>query len=228
MMSDKLTMLRGKVNEACKRAKRDPQEIKIVLVTKQIDSKLIEEAYRLGVRDFGENRVQEWQDKKDALARDIDWHLIGHLQTNKTKYWVGETKLVHSLDSEHLALAIETEAGKRNIQVDCLLQVNISGEETKFGIAPQKLSELAKVVSNLSHIRIKGLMTIGPNTEDLKEIRGAFKKLRELSDEMKVKFSGQDWRYLSMGMSSDFEIAIEEGSNLIRIGTAVFGEREKK
>ena len=161
------------------------------------------------------------------LPKDIDWHLIGHLQTNKTKYWVGKTKLVHSVDSERLLESIETEAAKQNIKVDLLLEVNVSQEASKFGVLPDALTGLVEKAVSLPHICIKGLMAMGPLTEDKSKTRAAFKKLRELQQEMKKKFQNQNWETLSMGMSSDFEIAIEEGSNLIRIGTAVFGERMK-
>ena len=227
MVQDKLDLVRLRIEKACLRSKRTPDEVKVVLVTKQVDPSLIKEAYEAGIRDFGENRVQDWLGKKDELPADIKWHLIGHLQTNKTKDWIGQTELVHSVDSERLAETIEAEAAKQNVKVDCLLQVNTSGEQSKFGVAPEGLAKLVGKVSELSHLQLKGLMTIGPFTEDMSKVRLAFKKLRELFLEMKKKFPAQDWKTLSMGMSSDFEVAIEEGSTLVRIGTAVFGARKK-
>ena len=228
MIQDNWSRLRSQIKEACKRSSRDIQEIQLVLVTKQVALDLIEEAYQLGVRDFGENRVQEWLDKKDQLPDDIRWHLIGHLQTNKVRYCIGKPVLIHSLDSLKLASEIEKEAQKKNTQVDCLIQVNTSGEATKHGVSPEGLERLVFEMQNLAYVRIQGLMTMGPLSEDQALVRSAFRKLKYLRDEMKKEFPALDWKYLSMGMSSDFQLAIEEGANLLRIGTAVFGERVKQ
>lgn len=203
------------------------QGVMLILVTKQVPVEAIMEAYQLGHRDFGENKVQEWLDKKEKLPKDIRWHLIGHLQTNKVKSVVGETELIHSVDSEKLAAAIDAEAKKKNLKVNCLIQVNTSGEQSKFGVSANELYHLAEFVSGCSHLVIKGLMTIGPLTEDKEKLRSSFQKLRELRDEMKNQFPSIHWNELSMGMSSDFEIAAEEGSTMVRVGTAVFGERKK-
>ena len=183
---------------------------------------VIWDAYRLGCRDFGENRVQEWLEKKNKLPDDIRWHMIGHLQTNKVKDCAGEAALIHSVDSVKLAQAIEKAAAAKNQIVDCLVQVNTSGEASKFGVAPGEAEKLVEAV--FPHLKLKGLMTIGPLTDDATKTRASFRLLKELFEKIK-KVSKPDFTILSMGMSSDFEIAIEEGANLIRIGTAVFGAR---
>ncbi len=216
------------MERACERSKRNSRDIQLILVTKQVSVQAIEEAYQLGIRDFGENRIQEWLDKKNQLPKDIRWHLIGHLQTNKVRFCVGEFELIHSVDSKKLALAIDREGKARKIRAKCLIQVNTSGEATKSGIEPNQLRELVLEISRCSHIQIQGLMTIGPLTEDPSKTRASFQTLHHLYGEMRDTFPKEDWRYLSMGMSSDFEIAIEEGANLLRIGTAVFGERAAK
>ncbi len=207
--------------------------IQLVLVSKTVPAERVHEAYDTGVRDFGENRVQELLQKKDALPADARWHLIGHLQTNKVKQVLGKTVLIHSLDRPELAEEIERQARLKGIpQVDCLVQVNSSGEKTKYGL---ELENVADFVSFLvpskveglkpGAIRLRGLMTIGPLTEDAGLVREAFRKTRKLQENLKQKFPSVDWSLLSMGMSGDYKIAIEEGSTLVRIGTAVFGER---
>ncbi len=228
MIAKNLETLREKIEAARARSGRSAQDIQLVLVTKTIPAEVISEAYKLGCRDFGENRVQEWREKSRALPNDIRWHLIGHLQTNKVKYCVGARHaspvLIHSVDSLKLANTINKEAARKDQIVDCLIQVNTSGEDTKFGVAPNEAEKLAEAVLNLPQLALKGLMTIGPLTDDATKTRASFKMLRELFEKIK-KTAKPDFKILSMGMSSDFEIAIEEGSNLIRIGTAVFGAR---
>ena len=178
----------------------------------------MEEAFEAGARDFGENRVQELRGKKPGLSPEIRWHFVGHLQTNKVKFILGEVTLLHSLDRMELAREIEKQAEKRDLAIDALLQVNTTGEPTKSGCAPEEVEETLEKMSGLSRIRIRGLMTIGPLSQDERLIRKSFEVLRKLRDRTTLQ-------ELSMGMSSDFEIAVEEGSTLVRIGTAVFGER---
>lgn len=198
-----------------------------MLVTKTVEPARILEAYGSGERDFGENRVQEWQEKKAVLPQDIRWHLIGHLQTNKVKYVVGQVSLIHSLDRIELADAIEKQAKTKGIlEVPCLIQVNMSGEESKFGLDLVKVEDFLKQMPLRPSIKICGLMVIGPLTEDAGKIRECFQKARELQERLKKEFPQCDWAVLSMGMSSDYKIAIEEGSTLLRIGTLVFGERK--
>jgi pyridoxal phosphate enzyme (YggS family) len=218
--------LRASIRETALQAGRDPAAVRLILVTKTVSTDRILEAYQTGERDFGENRVQEWQEKKDALPRDIRWHLIGHLQTNKVKHVIGQIALIHSLDRLELADAIEKQAKAKGIaEVPCLVQVNMSGEESKFGLDPARVEEFVMQVLSRPSVKIQGLMSIGPLTEDAEKIRECFRKTRELRDDLKTKFPHCIWDSLSMGMSDDFRIAIEEGSNMLRVGSLVFGKR---
>ncbi len=198
-----------------------------VLVAKNVPANRIQEAFDLGCRDFGENRVQEFLGKRGALPRDIHWHFVGHLQTNKVKSLLGEIELLHSLDRMELAGEIEKQAEKRNFTVKALLQVNTSGEATKSGFEPDQTEEVLSALKESRRIKIEGLMTIGPLTEDQETIRASFRKLRLLRDRLRERFPEMPLKELSMGMSLDFEIAIEEGATLLRIGTAVFGARQE-
>ena len=221
--------LRASICKTALQAGRDPEDVRLILVTKTVSTERVLEAYQTGERDFGENRVQEWQEKKDALPRDIRWHLIGHLQTNKVKHVIGQIALIHSLDRLELADAIEKQAKAKGIpEVPCLVQVNMSGEESKFGLDPAKVEEFVRQVLSRSSVKVQGLMSIGPLTEDAGKIRECFRKTRELRDDLKMKFPACAWDSLSMGMSADYRIAIEEGSNMLRIGSLVFPRDVKK
>ena len=205
--------------------KKAAGKTQIVLVTKTVPAEKIQEALACGMRDFGENRVQELLEKQALLPADIRWHMTGHLQTNKVKQVVGRVALIHSLDSLELAEEIERQAGLQNIKsVPCLIQVNSSGEVSKSGLKPEAVEKFAGDLKTKA-IEIQGLMTIGPLTEDAGKIRQAFRAVRELQQSLRKKFPGKNWDTLSMGMSSDYKIAIEEGSTMIRVGTAVFGPR---
>lgn len=200
----------------------------LVAVTKTVPAEKIMEAYREGVRDFGENRVQELLEKMPHLPGDIRWHLIGHLQTNKVKYVLGKTALIHSLDRIELADEIIKTARKKKIQeVSCLIQVNSSGEETKFGFAPGQVMDFVKRLPADTPLKIKGLMTIGPLTDDKEVIRECFRATRILRDDLIKAFPRHSWQILSMGMSGDYAEALAEGSNCVRIGSLIFGERPK-
>ena len=274
-MRKNLRRVQGRIREACRRAGRDPSEVTLVLVTKNVPVEKIREAYESGARDFGENRVQELCSKQPGLPSDIRWHFVGHLQTNKVKSILGGVHLLHSLDRPALAEEIQKQAEQKNLVVDALVQVNTSGESTKAGFTPEEIVGAAlggrpeleqshsigqpqgvaptlEKLMQFNRIRIRGLMTIGPTPvgaalrgrpepnadvphlgrphrgaptfED--SIRGCFRNLRLLRDGLQKKFSLENFFHLSMGMSSDFEIAIEEGATLVRIGTAVFGERK--
>ena len=215
--------LKRSVQKTARAAGRDPESIRLVLVSKTIDPSRILEAYQAGERDFGENRVQEWQEKKSALPSDVRWHLIGHLQTNKVKYVVGEVALIHSLDRLELADAIEKQARAKGLaEIPCLVQVNMSGEESKFGLDPEKVADFIKQMPGRPSISLRGLMTIGPLTEDSVKIRECFHKTRGLLKDLKKNFPHYHWDILSMGMSADYRIAIEEGANMLRIGSLVF------
>ncbi|MFA5160088.1 MAG: YggS family pyridoxal phosphate-dependent enzyme [Candidatus Omnitrophota bacterium] len=221
--------LRDSIYKTALHAGRDPESVRLVLVTKTVEPQLVLEAYQTGERDFGENRVQEWQEKKDTLPQDIRWHLIGHLQTNKVKYVIGRIALIHSLDRLELADAIEKQAkAKRIAEVPCLVQVNMSGEESKFGLDPSKIVDFVRQMPLRSSIRIRGLMCIGPLTENEEKIRECFQKTRALQEDLEKKFPQYDWDTLSMGMSADYKIAIEEGANMLRIGSLVFPRDVKK
>ena len=221
--------LRDSIRKTALQAGRDPEGVRLVIVTKTVEPLRVLEAYQTGERDFGENRVQEWQEKKEALPRDICWHLIGHLQTNKVKYVIGQVALIHSLDRIELADAIEKQAKAKGIvEVPCLVQVNMSGEESKFGLDPSLVEDFARQMLLRPSIGIRGLMSIGPLTKDEGKIRECFRKTRELRDGLKIKFPQYTWDILSMGMSADYRIAIEEGANMLRIGSLVFPRDIKK
>lgn len=194
-------------------------------VTKNVPVERIQEAFDAGARDFGENRVQEWLEKKPRLPQEIRWHFVGRLQTNKVKYLLAEepAPFLHSLDRIELAEEIEKQAEKRNVRLDALIQVNTSGEATKAGFAPEAVEKTLESMKRFNRIRIRGLMTLGPLTEEEERIRAGFRQLRELRDEFRKK--DPEMIHLSMGMSSDFEIAVEEGATLVRLGAALFGER---
>ena len=201
-------------------------DVLLVAVTKTRSAAEINEAIEAGITDIGENKVQEIQDKFD-LVKPVRWHMIGHLQTNKVKYIIDKVSLIHSVDSLHLAEEIDRRAGAAGHNMDILIQVNAAMEESKFGISAEETGRMIEtVLEKCENIRIRGLMSIAPYAEDPEEIRVYFRQVKELYDRY-AAFSHEraDFRYLSMGMSNDFEVAIEEGANLIRVGTAIFGHR---
>ncbi len=203
------------------------QDVCLVAVSKTHPIDMILEAYELGIRDFGENKVQELLSKIDVLPSDIRWHLIGHLQTNKVKYIVDKVYLIHSVDSYKLAVEIDKQAKKKNVVVNILVQVNISGEETKFGIEKEKTIDLIRKISLLENIKILGLMTIAPSTENAENCRGIFNSLYDLSiDILRQNIDNINMLMLSMGMSNDYLVAINEGANFVRVGTDIFGKRD--
>lgn len=216
----------SRVREAAKRSGRDPGEIKVIAVSKTVTAERVKTAFDAGLTDFGENRVQELCEKTDKLDIGCNWHLIGHLQTNKVKYIADRVGMIHSLDSLELAGEIQKRAQKAGRRMDVLVQVNVAGEESKFGIKPEETLNFVKAAAKMENIRIKGLMTIAPMAENPENIRWVFANLRKLLiDIRKENIDNIDMDYLSMGMSNDFEVAIEEGSNMVRIGTALFGKR---
>ncbi len=223
--AENLKLLKNDIFEVCKRVGRNVDEIKLIAVSKTFPVEDILTVFNAGQIDFGENKPQEMKEKYDELSyKNIRWHMIGHLQTNKVKYIADYVYLIHSVDSEKLAEEIQRQAEKRNKVLDILVQVNTSDEMQKSGVDPDKTENLCRYVSGLSNVRLCGLMTIGKFTDDKNIIRGNFKDLKNLYDELKTSFP--DFKYLSMGMTSDYEIAIEEGANLLRIGSAIFGKRE--
>lgn len=216
-LKNNLETVHKKIEDACLRANRNPKEVTLVCVSKTIDAETISEAYSLGEKVFGENRPQELRDKLDKVAG-ANWHLIGHLQSNKVKYVVGKAALIHSVDSLNIASAINEQAGKLKVMQDILLEVNISGEESKYGLTTEEIPNIIKEIGMLSNIRFKGFMTMAPLGAPESEIRSIFKKAKALFDSHKKDGA----TILSMGMSNDFEIAIEEGATLVRVGRAVF------
>ena len=215
-----------KVKEACRRAGRSRDEVTLIAVSKTKPMSMIEELLPLGVVDFGENKVQELTAKEEALPSHIRWHMIGHLQRNKVKYIVDKAFLIHSVDSLRLAEAISQEAGKKNVTANILIEVNVAGEDSKFGVRPEETAALAESISKLPNISVKGLMTIAPFVENAEENREVFRNLRKLSvDIEEKKFNNVTMAVLSMGMTGDYEVAIEEGATMVRVGTGIFGER---
>lgn len=202
-----------------------PEQVTLIAVTKTHSPEIIIEAYNAGHKIFGENKVQELASKYKTLPKDIQWHLIGHLQTNKVKYIAPFVELIHSVDSFKLLKEIDKQAAKNNRIINCLLQIYIAKEETKFGLSYEEAEELvnSNEFKNLHHIRIVGLMGMASNTNDLNVVRSEFKSLNTFFSELKTR--NPKLETLSMGMSSDYKIAIEEGSNMIRVGSAIFGRR---
>ncbi len=215
-----------KVKNACQRAGRKREEVTLIAVSKTKPVSMIEELLPLGVRDFGENKVQELTAKEEVLPKDIRWHMIGHLQRNKVKYIIDRACMIHSVDSLRLAREISKEAVKHELDVPVLIEVNVAGEESKFGVSVEETPSLVQEVSKLPGIQVKGLMTIAPYVEDPEENREIFRNLRKLSVDISGKnFDNVTMNVLSMGMTGDYEVAIEEGATHVRVGTGIFGER---
>ena len=226
MVKENLKEVEEKITAACERAGRDRNEVTLIAVSKTKPMEMIEEAYSAGKRDFGENKAREMKEKHDALPDDIKWHFIGHLQTNKVKYVVGRATLIHSVDSLHLAEAIEKESEKKNLVSDILIEVNVACEESKFGLKTDEVEKLVRDVAKLPHLRVKGLMTIAPFVENAEENRNIFRELKALSVDIAAKnIDNISMDILSMGMTGDYEVAVEEGATLVRVGTGIFGER---
>jgi len=225
IVKENLEKLNTRIKEIASRVDRNPDDIKLIAVTKTATIDQIKEAISAGVKMIGENKVQEAQKKYQIFANDnIEWHLVGHLQTNKVKFAVEMFDLIHSVDSLKLAKEID----KRSIQfektTDILIEVNVSGEKTKYGIRPEELEYFLKGINEFSGIRIRGLMTIAPIVMNKEEVRPYFSKLRELTEKINaMAIKNVRLNYLSMGMTDDYEIAIEEGANMIRIGRGIFG-----
>lgn len=227
MLTENLHDVEKRVNEACIRAGRDPKEVTLIAVSKTKPVAMLEEIYAAGMRQFGENKVQELTSKEEVMPKDINWHMIGHLQTNKIKYIVDKVALIHSVDSVKLAAAIDKEAKKKNVICDVLLEVNIAEEESKFGFTAEDVIPALDELKEFTNIRIRGLMTIAPFVENPEDNRPVFSALRKLSVDIAEKnIDNISVEILSMGMTNDFEVAIEEGATMVRVGTAIFGERQ--
>lgn len=226
MVKENLIKVRENIAKACERAGRDPGEVTLISVSKTKPIPMLEEAYAGGSRDFGENKVQEINDKYPQLPDDIRWHMIGHLQRNKVKYIIDKAALIHSVDSLRLAQEISSQAEKKQVDVDILVEVNIAGEESKFGIPREETLQLVEEISHLPHIHVKGLMTIAPFVADPEDNRKYFREIRKLSVDIAEKnIDNVSMSVLSMGMTGDYMVAIEEGATMVRVGTGIFGER---
>ncbi|MBQ9632189.1 MAG: YggS family pyridoxal phosphate-dependent enzyme [Lachnospiraceae bacterium] len=226
MIKESLEQVQKKIRAACERAGRNPKEVTLIAVSKTKPNEILMEAYDEGVRIFGENKVQELVQKMDTLPKDIEWHMIGHLQRNKVKYIAGRVALIHSVDSYRLAEEINIQALKRGIIIPILVEVNISEEKSKFGVYQEDVRELIRQISELGGVEVRGLMTIAPYVVDPEENRPIFHKIKELAiDIEREKLDNVNMLVLSMGMTNDYEVAIEEGATMVRVGTAIFGER---
>lgn len=226
MLQKNLAEVEANIVAACERAGRSREEVTLIAVSKTKPVSMLQEVYDMGVRNFGENKVQEMCDKIEVLPHDIKWHMIGHLQTNKVKYIVGKTALIHSVDSLKLAEEIQKQAVKKDVYVPILVEVNIAGEESKFGISKEETMELVRQISSLDHLQIKGLMTIAPFVENAEDNRLYFRGIRQLSvDIANQNIDNVSMDILSMGMTGDYAVAIEEGATMVRVGTGIFGAR---
>ncbi len=221
-----LENVQNNINNACKRANRNSNEVTLIAVSKTKPVEMLQEAYDAGIRDFGENKVQEIMDKYENLPSDIRWHMIGHLQRNKVKYIIDKVVMIHSVDSLRLAEEISKQAVKHQLIMPILVELNIGDEDTKFGASSEDAISLVRQISMLPGIQIKGLMTVAPFVENPEENRHYFKAMKHLSvDIMKENIDNVCMDILSMGMTGDYEVAIEEGAAMVRVGTGIFGER---
>lgn len=228
MIQEQLKNVREHIGKACERSLRNPEEVTLIAVSKTKPVEQLLEAYGCGARDFGENKVQEILYKQPLLPEDARFHMIGHLQTNKVKQVIGKTVLIHSVDSLRLAEQIEAEAAKLNQTVDILLEVNVAREESKYGFYLEETESALRTIGGFSHIKVRGLMTIAPFVVNSEENRPVFKKLNDFYVDMKSKnIDNITMSILSMGMTGDYEVAVEEGATMVRVGTGIFGVREK-
>ena len=226
MLKDNLEQVIANIKATCEKANRSNDEVTLIAVSKTKPLSDIEELMTYGICEYGENKVQELVSKYENVSKPVRWHLIGHLQTNKVKYIVDKAALIHSVDSVHLAKEIDKEAKKRNVVCDILIQVNIAHEDTKFGINESEIYDFLDEIKDFSHIRVRGLMTIAPFVENPEENRLHFRNLYHLLLDIKSKnIDNIDMSILSMGMTNDYMVAIEEGATMVRVGTGIFGER---
>ena len=227
MIRENIEQVRKNMEEACRRAHRNTGEAELIAVSKTKPVPMLQEAYDAGIRDFGENKVQELLEKQEVLPKDIRWHMIGHLQRNKVKYLVDKVYLIHSVDSLHLAREIQKEAEKKQVEVNILVEVNVAREESKFGSAAEETLQLVQEIALLPAVHIQGLMTVAPYVEDPEKNRRIFADLKQLAvDIMRKNIDNVNMNVLSMGMSGDYQVAVEEGATYVRVGTGIFGERD--
>ena len=227
MTKENLEIVEENIQKACKKAGRDRNEVTLIAVSKTKPVSDIRQAMDCGITVFGENKVQEIRDKTAEIKEPLSWHMIGHLQANKVKYLPGVACMIHSVDNDKLAAEIEKQAAKYDLVMDVLIEVNMAKEDTKFGITPEETIDFVKRISAYEHLNIRGLMTIAPYTDDPESNREYFKGLRLLKDEINsLNIPGVKMDTLSMGMTGDYMVAIEEGATLVRVGTGIFGERD--
>lgn len=226
MLKENLEAVEANIQKACERSGRKREDVTLIAVSKTKPVEALQKAYDLGIRVFGENKVQELTEKFDLLPPDIRWHMIGHLQRNKVKYIVGKADLIHSVDSLRLAEEIEKEAKKRNLTARILIEVNVAKEDSKYGLLPEELDAFVEKVAAFAHIQVDGLMTIAPFVVNFEENRSIFARLHKLSVDIAGKnIDNINMSVLSMGMTNDYEVAIEEGATIVRVGTGIFGAR---
>lgn len=226
MVKENLEEVENNIAAACERAGRKRSEVTLIAVSKTKPVELIRDAIDYGIKDFGENKVQEMCDKMEIISEKINWHMIGHLQRNKVKYIVDKAYLIHSVDSLRLAEQINQEAQKKNVVCNILIEVNIAGEESKFGVAKEEVKSLLEAIKNLKHVHVKGLMTIAPFVDDAEDNREYFQEMHKLFIDMRQENTDNiSMEILSMGMTGDYQVAIEEGATMVRVGTGIFGTR---
>lgn len=227
MVTENLKTVEEKICRACERAGRPREEVTLIAVSKTKPVEMIEEAMQSGITVFGENKVQEILEKQSVITQPLDWHMIGHLQRNKVKQLVGRTKRIHSVDSLRLAEQIQNDFAKKDAVADILIEVNVAKEDTKFGVMPEEAEELIRQIATFDHIRVHGLMTIAPYVENPEENRVHFRNLHKLLVDINSKnIDNIVMDELSMGMTGDYEVAIEEGATFVRVGTGIFGNRQ--
>jgi PLP dependent protein len=224
---ENLLNIQERITKAAERSGRMHEEITLLAVSKYFPIEDINEIYSLGMRHFGESRAQELRDKAPLLPKDISWHFIGPLQTNKIKYVVPNADLIHAVDSLKLAQAIDNYAGRHKIKPKILIEINTSAEEAKHGFGVEEAVDKILEISEMDDLDVQGLMTMAPHTDDKKDIRKSFAKLKNIQEQLQNDKAGL-FKILSMGMSGDFEIAIEEGSTIVRVGTGIFGLRRRQ
>ncbi len=226
MIKENLAIVEDNIRKACEKAGRDRSEVTLIAVSKTKPVSDIRQAMECGITVFGENKVQEIRDKTAEIKEPLSWHMIGHLQANKVKYLPGVACMIHSVDNVKLAQEIEKQAAKHDLVMDVLIEVNMAHEDTKFGLSPEEVIPFVKEISSFDHLNIRGLMTIAPYTEDPESNREYFKGLRLLKDEINaLAIPRVKMDCLSMGMTGDYQVAIEEGATFVRVGTGIFGER---
>lgn len=227
MVKENYEKVKEQIAEACRESSRDLKDVCLIAVSKTKPVPMLQEAYDAGARDFGENKVQEIMEKYDRLPDDIRWHMIGHLQTNKVKYIADKIYMIHSVESEKLAKEISKQAVKADRVIPILIEVNVAEEESKFGIRVEECESFIETIHTLPGITIKGLMTIAPYTENPEDNRQYFQRLKQLSVDISNKnIDNVSMDFLSMGMTGDYKVAVQEGANYVRVGTGIFGERD--